>query len=155
MYLPPSAIGYKNHKILGRMFHVPWHPKLVELLIWLTFGLHTDHGNNLVITSSWRPHKIHADDSGIHMVNPLRAFDIRSHRWVEDGQGGHYASVFGVLPETVQDMVNHCWQYDMDRPHLKVCVFHDTGRGWHMHMQVHPHTLLVKSLSCKEFSYGN
>lgn len=129
-----------------------WHPKLVELMVWLTVSLHTDHGNNLVVTSAWRPKKIHHNDSGIHITNPLRAFDLRSHRWVADADGGHYVSIFGVEPEQIRDAVNHCWQYDSDRPNLKVCVFHNTGLGWHMHMQVHPHTTLVKSLTCEEFA---
>jgi len=146
-----SAIGYKNHKVLGRMFHVPWHPKLLELLVWSTFALHTDHGNNLVVTSSWRPTKIHPGDSGIHITNPLRAFDLRSHRQTEDGE---YVSIFGVSPEEIRDAFNHCWRYDPQRPEMRVCVFHDTGRGYHLHLQVHPRSLLVKSLTCEEFING-
>jgi len=145
-----SAIGYSNHKILGRMFHVPWHPKLTELLIWLTFGLSTDHGKKLIITSSWRPQKIHDNDSGIHCTSPLRAFDLRSHIQ----SNGHYESIFGKSPEDIENMVNTCWQYDPDRPRLNVCVFHDTGLGHHYHFQVHPNTLLVKSFSCESFVVG-
>lgn len=149
-----SAIGYKNHKVLTRMLTKAWHPKAIELLVWLTFSVHTEAGHNLIVTSAWRPTRIHSNDSGIHTTIPLRAFDLRSHRWVEDEDDGHYESIFGVLPERIRDAVNHCWQYDKYRPHLKVCVFHDTGKGWHLHMQVHPNTTLVKSLTCEEFSNG-
>lgn len=150
MEVLPSAIGYKNHKILSRMFHVPWHPKLIELLIWLTFGLHTDHGHRLVVTSSWRPTKIHDGDSGIHMTRPLRAFDLRSHNLID----GEYISIFGKSPEDIANTINTCWQYDPDRPWMQVALFHDTGLGWHYHCQVHPHTLLVKSFSCESFVAG-
>lgn len=115
-----SAIGYKNHKVLANAFKVRWHPKLIELLIWLTFR--TSKGK-MILTSTYR-----SEDSGVHGTIPLRAFDLRS--WVFKN------------PQDVADDVNKYWSYDPDRAWFNTCLCHDTGKGWHLHFQVHDKSIL-------------
>ncbi|MCK5607049.1 hypothetical protein KAR91_34515 [Candidatus Pacearchaeota archaeon] len=45
------------------------------------------------------------------------------------------------LGKVVEDYVNSLWIYDPSRPDKKVCWCHDTGRGLHLHFQVHPKTV--------------
>lgn len=118
-----SAIGYKSHKVLiGTLTHA-WHPKLIELLLWLTV-----RESHITITSAYRADKIHPHDSGIHATIPLRAIDLRS-RDFED-------------PVKVQGDINQHCVYDKDRPWLNVCVYHNTGMGWHFHCQVHDNSVV-------------
>ena len=116
-----SAIGYKSHRVLiGTLSH-GWHPKLIEVLLWLTVRYST-----IIFTSTYRPKKIHATDSGIHCTIPLRAFDFRSAVYPN--------------PQDIADDINAHFIYDPKRPDLKVCVYHDTGFGYHFHIQVHDRT---------------
>ena len=68
-----GTLNYKTHKVLIAMFKRAWHPKLLEVLVWLTVRYSTN-----TITSAYRDHKIHDKDSGIHGTDPLRAIDKRS-----------------------------------------------------------------------------
>ena len=116
-----SAIGYKNHKVLIGILTNAWHPKLLEVLLWLTVRYST-----IIFTSAYRPHKIHSDDSGIHSTIPLRAFDLRSRVFSD--------------PQKIADDINAHFIYDPARPNLNLNVYHDTGQGHHFHIQVHPRT---------------
>lgn len=78
---------------------------------------------NVVITESWRP-ATHSGD--LHAVVPVRALDLRS--WIYND------------PIKIEEFINKRWEYDAQRPEYDVCVFHDTGRGEHFHIQVHPNT---------------
>lgn len=74
------------------------------------------------VTSGLRP-----SSSGVHgTVAKLRGIDLRC-RNIQQG-------------ELVEEWVNARWEYDPDRPNMKVCICHDTGRGLHLHFQVHPNT---------------
>ena len=117
-----GTLNYKTHKVLIAMFTRAWHPKLLEVLVWLTVR----YSKN-TITSAYRDHKIHSKDSGIHMTDPLRAFDKRSKDYPD--------------PDAIASDINAVWQYDPNRPHLQVCVYHNTGQGAHFHLQVHPNTI--------------
>ena len=116
-----SCIGYKSHKVLIGTLTYAWHPKLIEVLLWLTVRYST-----IILTSAYRLKKIHPKDSGIHGTVPLRAFDLRS-------------AVFPD-PQKIADDINAHFVYDPERPELKVCVYHDTGQGRHFHIQVHQRT---------------
>ena len=120
-----GTLNYKTHKVLIAMFTRAWHPKLLEVLVWLTVR----YSKN-TITSAYRDHKIHSKDSGIHMTDPLRAFDKRSKDYPD--------------PEAIAADINSVWQYDLNRPHLQVCVYHtidnDPNR-FHFHLQVHDNTI--------------
>lgn len=116
-----SNIGYKSHRVLiGTLTHA-WHPKLIEVLLWLTVRYST-----IILTSAFRPHKIHSKDSGIHSTIPLRAFDLRS-------------AVFKD-PQQIADDINKHFVYDPKRPRYKVAKYKDIGQGWHFHIQVHDRT---------------
>lgn len=116
-------IQYASDTVFYRSHKVGWEPLLIELLLWV---YNRNDKNNMVITSSWRPKKIHPNDSGIAMTNPLRHFDLRSRGMVH--------------PEDLPLLVNANWIYDPKRLHKKVCIYHDSGLGWHLHFQIHPRT---------------
>ena len=65
-------------------------------------------------------------DEGVHGSLPLRGIDLRCR---EDH--------FGAL---IKDFVNSHWEYDPSRPEIDCCIYHDTGLGKHIHLQVHPNT---------------
>ncbi len=69
-------------------------------------------------------HRMH--DPGIHGTLPLRAIDI-----------GEQNGAVGVI---LENWLNTRWVYDPDRPTLNVALYHDVGRGKHLHVQVHKNT---------------
>lgn len=75
----------------------------------------------IVITSLYRP-----EDSGIHNSIPLRALDARCRN--------------NVIGKALEDEINHKWIYDPQRPQFKVAIYHNKGKGYHLHIQVHPRT---------------
>ena len=125
-----SCLGYKSHHVLIGILTHQWHPKLIEVLLWVKVRYDT---SKVTITSAYRSHKIHDKDSGIHITIPLRAFDIRS-------------SVFDD-PQAIADDINDAFIYDPDRPDMKVAIYHDSGSGLHFHIQVHDHTIYRKILT--------
>lgn len=92
-------------------------PLLRELVAWAE-SLFIDEP---VVTSLYR-----IGDDGVHGQLPLRGIDIRCR----DSELG-----FDIERE-----VNAKWAYDPSRPTTKCCMFHDVGRGEHLHFQVHPNT---------------
>jgi len=116
---------YKNDAVMYNAHHVPWHPILLDYYSWFV-----DEVCIPLITSSWRSAKIHDNDSGIAMVSPLRHLDFRSKLF--------------AYPKGVVDKVNAHWVYDPNRPEKKVCIYHDSGQGLHLHNQVHPNTVRVQ-----------
>lgn len=77
-------------------------------------------GIELMATSLYR------DDSVIHKTVPLRAIDFRC--W------------YIHLGQAIEKYVNDNFEYDYNRPEKKCCLFHTTGKGWHLHIQVHQNT---------------
>ena len=114
-------IEFNTPKIFDRAHIHGWSLQLTNVMIWLPSVLKT-----IIVTSAWRPNKIHANDSGIHTQTPLRALDLRSRIYTD--------------PQKYADDINDYWVYDPKRPHLNVCFYHNTGRGFHYHIQVHPST---------------
>ena len=92
-------------------------PKLRKLAAFLE----SRTGLQFTITSLYR-----MQDDGPHGTLPLRAMDLRL-RNTEIG-------------EALEKLINDQWQYDPDRPHMNCALFHDTGAGEHLHLQVHPKT---------------
>lgn len=76
-----------------------------------------------VITSAYRPQ----DERSVHKY--LRGLDFRT--W--DMKNGFISSICNDI--------NSKWCYDPDRPDKDCLIFHDTGRGEHLHLQVHPNTV--------------
>ncbi len=114
-------LEFDNYHILERALSVAWHPNLIKVNMCIIHRY-----SNTVVTSTYRPHKIHPSDSMIHCTIPLRADDMRS-KVFED-------------PVAVRDDINRIWIYDLKRSWLNVCVYHNTGFGWHFHIQVHDNT---------------
>ena len=113
-----SSIGYKNHKVLKGMFEVAWHPFLIEVLLWMAVRY-----SKITLTSAHRNYMVHSKDSGIHMTDPLRAFDIDS----DDFDNA----------KAIENDINAHFIYDPQRPKIKVAIYHDVGLGMHIHIQVH------------------
>ena len=111
-----NMINIKDHKTLIGMLSVPFHPTLIELILWFCVRF-----SQTTFTSSYRK-----DDSGVHGTIPCRGMDIRS-KYFRD-------------PQTVVDEINHHWEYDFNRPEKKCAVYHNAGFGPHIHLQVHNNT---------------
>jgi len=119
-----DSIKIKNYKVLNALMSVPYHPKLIDLNQWCCVRY-----SSWMFTSGYRREKIHSKDSGIHCTIPCRANDIRSLN-LED-------------PQSVCDDINKHWIYDPKRPRFKCAKYHNTGRGWHIHLQVHNRTIYL------------
>jgi len=110
-------IRIKNTEVLESMLMHPAHPNLIKLLQWFCVRY-----SQTVFTGMFEER----DYPSVHSVVPVRGMDARS-RIYEDPQG-------------VADDVNENWRYDPDRPWLMCAKYHDTGRGKHIHLQVHKNT---------------
>ena len=89
----------------------------------IVMDLEAETGLTLTVTSLYR-----INDSGVHGQLPLRGIDFR----MKDSEIG----------KLVEGKINEKWSYDTNRPHKKCAVFHDVGRGVHLHIQSHPNTVL-------------
>lgn len=92
------------------------NPKLTDLCM----DVDREFGEG-VYTSAFRPY-----DTGVHGTIPLRAIDRRCRN--------------EKVGKLMAALINELWRYDDERPHLDVAVFHDTGLGPHLHLQVHRNT---------------
>lgn len=114
-------ISYSSERVYRNCRIVPWHPNLIKVSLWLI-----ETTGEVVFTSGHRKKLIHDDDSGIHMTDPLRAFDIRYYIYEK--------------PEGLCLRINRIFTYDHKRPELECAILHDTGLGKHFHLQVHDNT---------------
>jgi len=102
----------KNYDVLGL------DSNLIKILNMLDDGFGPG-----IVTSAYR----HGDD-GVHGTWPVRGCDRRVR-----------------LPSVALYMVQYVdnlWLYDPDRPSLKCALYHDAGHGPHLHLQVHPNTII-------------
>ena len=115
--MQPGTLQYKTKEVYLNHATKTHDKKLSEIEFWIikNFGM--------LVTESYRKKK-HKHD--LHGTSPVRAKDIRS--W-------HYDK-----PEKVVDAINERWAYDPQRPTKKVAVYHNSGQGIHIHLQVHPNT---------------
>ena len=114
-------IQFKSYEIAHNFCDVQVHPKLTDLLLWIM-----EYTGEIIVTSARRYRTIHEKDSGIHLTDPLRAVDLRSHIY--------------NCSEKVAEIINTAWQYDWRRKTLRCAVLHDTGLGRHLHIQIHERT---------------
>ena len=114
------CLKFKDEKIMHNFCDVRIHPILTDIINYI-LQLHGE----VIVTSAFRPIKIHQTDSGIHSTDPLRALDIR-----------HY--IYNN-PDALVDIVNRKFTYDPKRPTKKCAIFHNT-KGWHIHLQCHDKT---------------
>jgi hypothetical protein len=120
---PPIMITFKSPSVFASFASVALHHSLVDLLVWFD-----DKFSRILLTSAYRPNKIHSTDSGIHSTIPLRAVDLRSKVY------------HPIPPHAIAAEVNNTWIYDPARPGKPVCYYHNTGQGFHFHLQVHNNT---------------
>lgn len=102
------------HIDLKQLEFIDENLRLIALEVEEVFGSQT-------ITSLYRMH-----DSGVHGQLPLRGIDLRCKIYC-----------FG---QEIEEYINEQWEYDYKRPKMHCCLFHDTGRGLHIHLQTHPNT---------------
>ena len=109
-------ICVKEHRVLVGMLAVPFHPTLIELVLWFCVRF-----SDTTFTSAYRE-----GDPGVHGTIPCRALDIRSSKFEN--------------PWDVVDEVNRHWEYDFERPEKKCAIYHNIGLGPHIRLQVHSNT---------------
>lgn len=115
-------IQIKNTEVLKSMLVYPAHPKLIELLQWVSCRY-----SKVVFTGMYECR----DYPSTHSTLPfVRAMDIRSSIYPD--------------PKAVEADINEHWLYDPDRPWMQCALFHNSGRGWHFHLQVHDNTIQRK-----------
>lgn len=121
-------IQIKNIYVLESILSHSFHPKLTAIIIWTRHQLkELGENDDLIITEGFRRSK-HRND-----LHPLgRAADLRS--WIYKN------------PRLICNHINKHWAYDPSRPTYKVCVYHDSGKGIHFHIQVHPLTVKRKNI---------
>jgi len=111
--------------VFRRALSVPWHLNLIRVHMWLA-GRYGD----FITSSAYREYK--GGKFSVHNCNPCRGEDWYNRRWAE-----------GYMRD-IEDDINLHWQYDFERPELKVAKYHTVDPmqrgGWHMHMQVHDNT---------------
>ena len=112
-------IVIKNHKVLRQLLEVPYYPTLIGLALWVTARY-----SETTFTSGYRK-----EDKGVHGTDPCRGIDIRSKDFDD--------------PKAVEEDINAHWTYDPERPEKGCALFHDVGRGEHIHLQVHPRTKYI------------
>lgn len=62
-------------------------------------------------------------DEGVHGQIPLRGTDLGCKNF--------------DIGQAVEKYVNKTWSYDSTRPLKECCLFHDSGEGYHLHLQSH------------------
>lgn len=106
-------IRVKNTTVLESLLVHPAHPKLIRLVVWFAIRY-----SDTVLTGGYEERSY----PSVHSVVPFRGMDVRSRVFPD--------------PELVVTDVNLYWIYDPERPWLECAVYHDTGRGPHIHLQV-------------------
>lgn len=110
-------IRIKNTTVLESLIIHPFHSRMIELIKWFCVRY-----SEVVITGGFEERSY----PSVHSVVKVRGLDVRS-RIYED-------------PEAVVEDVNRHWIYDPERPEKVCAMYHDTGRGKHIHLQVHDNT---------------
>ena len=113
------SIEIKNTEVLESLLLNPTHPRLIDVLNWVCARVPV-----VVFTG----HFEERDYPSVHSTIPVRGSDIRS--WIYKD------------PQKVADEINVAWIYDPGRPEMAVAIYHDTGRGAHIHLQAHDRTRL-------------
>ena len=111
-----GEIKVKDASVLAELMVVPYKKNIITLVTWVDakFGSTT-------ITSAFR-----LGNKGVH--GRCRGIDLRIWDYAD--------------PQAVVDAVNEAWIYDPERPEMMCAILHDAGSGNHIHLQVHPNTVL-------------
>ena len=112
-------IRFKSDSVKKSYYGHTSHHKLKELVVWLC------DRQDVLITQGYEKRNY----VSVHSMIPFRGVDIRS--WIYDN------------PQSIVDDINKHWDYDSKRPEKKCAMYHDVGRGKHIHLQVHDNTELI------------
>lgn len=111
-------INIKDIVTLKALAGHPLHPDMEQLIAWI---YHEQKA--IVITCAYEERAY----PSVHSTTPLRGIDIRSSIYKD--------------PLAVVRRINENWIYNPDAPEKVCALYHDTGRGPHIHLQVHDNTL--------------
>lgn len=114
-----KKIEVKDVDVLRSLINRRWDPVLLDIALWVA----QEYG--LCFTQGWRDEGRAGD---VHNTDPLRAMDLRSWFYRPDEA------------LEIEARINAIWIYDHNRPEKQCAWIHDSGRGIHFHVQVHPHT---------------
>lgn len=111
---------FKDYSVY-KNFLLDMHPLLQDLFLWVHSEL-IERTTQPIVTCAFEKR----DYASVHSVLPYRGIDLRS------------SSIRN--PRVEVNYINANWVYDMDRPHLQCCIYHNVGRGAHLHLQVSDNT---------------
>ena len=114
-------INFKTLKLQQQWNTGKLHWMLSFIVLGLAAMMAMKYNVVMLITSIFR-----VGDSGVHGF--WRGVDIRTSN-LRSGEA-----------QSLVDWVNARFIYDPERPELTVALFHNAGRGSHIHLQVHPNT---------------
>ena len=120
-------VEIKNKKTMRNFLGSGYHPILIDVVCWMydefkDFSYYVFGVAEIIFTCGYRE-----GSTGVHGTIPTRGIDIRS--WVFKH------------PEKIEKKINDTWIYDPERPEMNVAWVHDSGKGSHFHIQVHPNTV--------------
>ena len=118
----PGKIEIKNTNVLRGLMEHNYHQALIDIQCYVA------EKYGVLITESYRD-QLHQGDT--HSTDPCRANDNRVWCYVDER-----------IAYNIEQDVNDKWEYDPKRPSKQVVIIHDTGKGIHFHVQVHPGTVL-------------
>jgi len=115
--MKPGELKYKTKEVYYDHANYAHDKKLSEIEAWIIkeFGM--------LVTCAYRE-KRHLND--LHGTIPVRAKDIRSWCYKD--------------PVAICKAINDKWVYDPARPEKVVALYHNSGQGDHIHLQVHHNT---------------
>ena len=119
--MQPLEIVVKDPEVLQALMTGIYHYKLRPILSEL-ICLMISHNITPTITSAYRE-----GDPGVHGCG--RGIDLRTRNTPLD------------ILKSMYKKINNRWTYDPKRPHLQCLIYHDSGLGSHLHLQVHPNTI--------------
>jgi len=116
-------VTIKSAKIFEALAIYAYPKSLIEIALFIIMKMESIEVEP-VVTSAYRK-----DDTGVH--GNFRGLDFRT--W----------DLNQIFIDELCDEVNRIWLYDPERPEKVCLLFHDVGRGPHLHLQVHPRTRRV------------
>jgi hypothetical protein len=100
------------------------YPSILIIMASEVISMIRAFNKKLVLTSSFRE-----GDPGVH--GSFRGLDFRTHE------------LRSSEIENIVEKINSRYIYDPKRPEMKVLMYHDIGKGLHLHLQSHPNTVRV------------
>ena len=116
-----TEIYVKDADVFESLMDGLYYYKLIELTKFV-INLMGKMRITPVVTSAYRK-----DDTGVHKYG--RGVDFRTHHITEDEI------------KTLCEVVNNRWVYDPKRPEKVCLMYHNVGKGPHLHLQAHQNTI--------------